>query len=550
MGIKIPKAIIFARVSSVEQKESGFSLPAQIKILTEYADNRGLDIAKTYSISETASKRDQRKTFDEMLNYVTKNKIKVLIFEKVDRVTRNLKDSVKIQDWLDGDPERQLHCIKDSLVLHQGSRSQEKLNWDLRVAIAKNYADNLSEEVRKGYNEKIAQKIYPGKPKLGYISVGRGQLREIIQDPQKAPLMKELLEEFSTGNYSAKTLRDKANKSGLINDGNRKLSTTGTYRYLIDPFYYGYFEWNGVLHEGGHEPLISKETYDLNQRILKRGSYPRYRVHNYALKGIVKCGECNGMVTWYEKKGRVYGECNMKDKDENACKQKKCGREDKYIEEIVNILKTFQIYDKRLIEAIREELKKENQDQAVREELTLNQAETRIKQIRASLNTAYEDRINGIIDISKYQEIEKRYEEEQKGLEDTVKRIKKYSDRQKDIGLAIFDLAQNGEKIFEKADIDEKKTLLNTMFSNLYLLDGKMKYEINPAFTVMRDKVLQTNEMLLESSGIVRITNINPEKPELGKKVDVLDEIEYVTLTNSVIRSGRDSNEIKILASK
>ena len=44
-------------------------------------------------------------------------------------------------------------------------------------------------------------------------------------------------------------------------------------------------------------------------------------------------------------------------------------------------------------------------------------AETRIRQIRASLNTAYEDRINGIIDIRKYQEIEKRYEDEQKSLE-------------------------------------------------------------------------------------------------------------------------------------
>ena len=542
MGNKLPKAIIFARVSSVEQKESGFSLPAQIKILTEYADNRGLDIAKTYSISETASKRDQRKTFDEMLNYVTKEKIKVLIFEKVDRVTRNLKDSVKIQDWLDGDNERQLHCIKDSLVLHQGSRSQEKLNWDLRVAIAKNYADNLSEEVRKGYNEKIGQKIYPGKPKLGYISVGRGQGREIIQDPQKAPLMKELLEQFATGNYSAKTIRDKANQSGLINDCRRKLSTTGTYRYLIDPFYYGFFEWNGTLHEGKHEPLISKETYDMNQRILKRGSYPRFRTHDYALKGIVKCGECHGMVTWYAKKDRIYGECNIKDKDEKTCHQRKCGREDKYMEEIIGILKAFQIYDKRLIEAIREELKKDNENQTVREELTLEHAETRIKQIRASLNTAYEDRINGIIDITKYQEVEKRYLEEEKGLDDTIKRIKNYSNKQKEIGLAIFDLAQNGERIFEQSTVEQKRTLLNTMFSNLYLLDGRMKYEINPAFVVMRDKVLQTNEMLLESSGVVKITDINPEKPELGKKVDVLNEVEYVTLTNSVIRGGRDSN--------
>ena len=84
--------------------------------------------------------------------------------------------------------------------------------------------------------------------------------------------------------------------------------------------------------------------------------------------------------------------------------------------------------------------------------------------------------------------------------------------------------------------MEEKRTLLNTMFSNLYLFDGEMRYEINPAFTVMRDKVFQTNEMLLESSEIVKITDINPEKPELGKNVDVLDEVEYVTLTNSVIR--------------
>ena len=542
METKLPKAIIFARVSSVEQKESGFSLPSQIKLLTEYAENRGLDIAKTYSISETASKRDQRKTFDQMLDYVTKEDIKNLIFEKVDRVTRNLKDSVKIQDWLDGDSERQLHCIKDSLILHQGSRSQEKLNWDIRVAIAKNFADNLSEEVRKGYKEKIEQKIYPGKPKLGYISIGRGQAREIIPDPVKAPLMKELLKEFSTGNYSARTIRDKANSSRLINNFKRKLSTTGTYRYLTDPFYYGYFEWNNKLYEGKHQPLISKETYDLNQKILKRGSYPHFRIHNYALKGLVKCGECHGMVTWYEKKGKVYGECNLKDRDDNKCNQRKCGREDKYLKDIVKILRTFQIYDKRLIEAIREELKKENKDQAIREQITLDQAETRIRQIRASLNTAYEDRINGVIEVTKYQEIESKYEEEEKSLEQTINKIKKYSDKQKDIGLAIFDLSQKGEQIFDRATDDERRTLLNTMFSNLYLLDGKMKYEINPAFRVMHDKVVQTNDILMESSGIVKITDINPEKPELGKNAEVLDEIEYVTLTNSVMRDGRDSN--------
>ena len=542
MENKQKKAIIFARVSSVEQKESGFSLPAQIKLLTEYAHNKNLKIDKTYSISESASKREQRKTFDQMLDYVTKNDVKILIFEKVDRVTRNLKDSVKIQDWLEGDPERQLHCIKDSLVLHRDSRSQEKLNWDLRVAIAKNYADNLSEEVRKGYNEKIAQKIYPGRPKLGYLSVGRGPARQIILDEKKAPLLKKLLEDFSTGNYSALTLMNKANSMGLINNFGRKTSKTAVYRYLTDPFYYGYFEWNGEIYEGKHEPLISKETYDLNQRILKRGNYPKFRIHDYALKGLVKCGECKKMITWYEKKGKVYGECNTKDRPDGKCNQKICGREDKYVKEIVDLLKTFQIYDKRLIGAIRKELQKDNEDQHHREELILENAESRIRQIRSAVSTAYDDRINNIISVEKYQEIKDKYDSEEKSLEEEIRRIKKYSDKQREIGLAIFDLSQNGEKIFKKASNEEKRTLLNVMFSNLYLLDGKMQYEVNPAFEIVRKKVLETNDVLLESSGVVEIRDLDPGKPELGKEAVVIDEMEYSVMTSTVWRNGRDSN--------
>jgi len=322
----------------------------------------------------------------------------------------------------------------------------------------------------------------------------------------------------------------------------RKLSLSGTYTYLIDPFYYGYFIWNNILHEGKHKPLISKETYELNQRILKKGVRPRFRIHTYALKGIVKCGECKKIVTWYEKKGKVYGECNTKDKRKDLCNQKKCGREDLYMKEIVEMLKTFQIYDKRLIEAIREELMKENESQYERERLTLANAESRIMSIRSALNTAYEDRLSGLIEMSKYQEIEKKYNDEQKGLEDTVKKIKKYSDKQKEIGLAIFDLSQNGEKIFQKATDEDKRSLLNIMFKNVYLLDGRMKYEINPAFTIMRNKALQTNNILLKSSGVVEIRDVNTEKPELGRNAVVTNEVMYADLTNSIIRNGWGSN--------
>ena len=38
------KAVIYARVSSKEQEREGFSIPAQLKLLREYAERKGFAI--------------------------------------------------------------------------------------------------------------------------------------------------------------------------------------------------------------------------------------------------------------------------------------------------------------------------------------------------------------------------------------------------------------------------------------------------------------------------------------------------------------------------
>src|SRR6266496_1003956 len=136
-------AVIMARVSSKEQRDSGNSLQAQEKLLREYAHARAMRVDRTYSIAETASKAAQRKKFAELMDFMREKNVKLLVVEKVDRLTRSLKDLVLIDEWLEQDPERRVHFVKDSLVLHRDARSQEKLSWGIRVVLAKNYIDNL-----------------------------------------------------------------------------------------------------------------------------------------------------------------------------------------------------------------------------------------------------------------------------------------------------------------------------------------------------------------------------------------------------------------------
>ena len=50
------KAIIYARVSSKEQEKEGFSIPAQLKLLNEYAEKNDLVVVKEFVDTETAKK--------------------------------------------------------------------------------------------------------------------------------------------------------------------------------------------------------------------------------------------------------------------------------------------------------------------------------------------------------------------------------------------------------------------------------------------------------------------------------------------------------------
>ena len=65
----------------------------------------------------------------------------------------------------------------------------------IKVLMAKNYIDNLSEEARKGQQEKAEQGIWPTKAPLGYLNVpGEDGKRIIAPDPAVASIIAKIFE--------------------------------------------------------------------------------------------------------------------------------------------------------------------------------------------------------------------------------------------------------------------------------------------------------------------------------------------------------------------
>jgi site-specific DNA recombinase len=145
------QAVIYARVSSKEQEKEGFSIPAQLKLLKEYASANGFAVVQDYVDVETA-KQTGRAAFGEMVAYLKAHPVvRVMLVEKTDRLYRNLKDWVTVDEL-----EVEIHFPKEGVVLSRESRSSEKFMHGIKVLMAKNYIDNLSEETRKGMTENLA----------------------------------------------------------------------------------------------------------------------------------------------------------------------------------------------------------------------------------------------------------------------------------------------------------------------------------------------------------------------------------------------------------
>jgi DNA invertase Pin-like site-specific DNA recombinase len=150
-------------VSSKDQEREGFSIPAQLKFLREYAQTHQLNVLHEFVDVETA-KTTGRKQFGEMVRFLRDHKTcRVVLVEKTDRLYRNFRDCVTLEDL-----DVEIHLPKEGQVISKDSKSQAKLVHGIQLVIARNYIENLRDEVRKGMREKAAQGIYPSRPPLGY----------------------------------------------------------------------------------------------------------------------------------------------------------------------------------------------------------------------------------------------------------------------------------------------------------------------------------------------------------------------------------------------
>ena len=194
---------------------------------------------------------------------------------------------------------------------------QGKFMLSIAFSQSKYYVDNLSENIKRGHRNKVKDGIWPQMSPLGYLNVKGGG---IIPNIEMSPLIKKTFEAYATGNFTLREVREKFNALGLKTKSDKELSTSNYQNMLRNPIYTGLMRYNGEIHEGKHEPIITKKLFDTVQEVMSRKSKPKSKgLKDYLYRGFFRCGECGCFITTEQQKGHNYLRCT---KRKNPCEQK------------------------------------------------------------------------------------------------------------------------------------------------------------------------------------------------------------------------------------
>jgi DNA invertase Pin-like site-specific DNA recombinase len=480
LGGASASVVIYARVSGKDQEKEGFSIPAQLELLRAYASANGYTVAQEFVDVETA-KQAGRGSFGRMVAFLKLDATcRTILVEKTDRLYRNFKDYVTI-DELGVD----IHLVKENVVLSPHSRSSEKFMHGVKVLMAKNYIDNLSEEVKKGLHQKAQEGMWPTFAPLGYKNVvGPDAKRIIVPDDELAPVVRKLFERYASGKYSLKEVAKLARADGLVYRKSGTLVPTSTvHKILRKRAYCGEYDYNGVTYAGKYEGIISKELWQeaqdvLDSRHLKR---PKKRTHDFAFSNLITCGHCGCAMVGEIKKGRyIYYHCTGY---KGKCPEPYT-REEVLERAFTDLLRGLS-FSKEVLRWVTRALRESHKDERSFREETIAKLQREHRRMQDRIDAMYMDKLDGRIDNEFFDRKATEFRSEQSRLMRDIQAHQSANRCYVEEGIRLLELAHRAHELFESQPTNEKRKLLDFVLSNSHWKDGRLEAEYRQPFDLI-----------------------------------------------------------------
>ena len=364
-----------------------------------------------------------------------------------------------------------IHFTKEGAVVGPNARSSDKFMHGIRVLMAKNYSDNLSEEVKKGLQEKVLRGEWPHGAPWGYENNEDKHTIEI--DPVKSVIVRWLYKRYAIGDISVKRLHEEyiALNNGIV------LGLSYIKKILSNPFYKGQMLWKGTVYPAIHEPLIDTPTWETVQLILSASSKPPYarRYNLFTYSRLIKCSYCGCSIVAEIKKGRyIYYHCSEK---RGPCKENGYIRQelldDQFLAEIRKLKMDEEEFEAQM--EVIQSLKQKEKEDFVEEERFLRhkimEVQTDLEMLYRKQKDLHSQRFAGRDEhdaiLEKLSDLTERLKDIQ------VPRESKYAEHER-----LLDFTHRADKLFLNGTMEIRRKVVETLFEDITMVDSKVNVKV------------------------------------------------------------------------
>ena len=294
----------YARVSTTEQAIHGLSIDAQMATLRAFAGDQTVGEYIDAGVSARIPVK-KRPELSRLLQDVEADKIDLIVFMRLDRWTRNIREYYKAQDILDAHNVAWKALQED----YETQTAAGRLKVNIMLAVAQDEADRTSERIKAVFDRKRAKGLVPSGAQAFGIVNDKG----VLKPSEDAEKVRAAFDAFiSARSARAVTIQSKEILGHPLTDNG--------VRYMLRNESY--------LTAG----VIDKDTWDKTQEILSIRAIRKPKTdRQYLFAGIIVCPVCGCKMTshcWtYKDSTYIYYRCYRETKNKQ-CSYNKSVRED------------------------------------------------------------------------------------------------------------------------------------------------------------------------------------------------------------------------------
>lgn len=315
----------YTRVSTEEQATSGYSLGAQETQITAKCTAHAWTLSRVYSDAGKSGKSVAgRGELKALLHDAQQGLFTRVVFTKLDRLSRSLRDLLDICDQLD---RAGVEIVSISESIDTGTPAGRMMR-NVMGSLAEFEREVIVGRIKDGLAQAAREGTPTGPIPLGYVRDEDG----LVKPDQHAPMVAELFDRYASGAWSLRQLSSWATSTGLRSTKGNVLDRMGLRKILTNRFYVGELVFHArsasrEVFAGKHEAIVDVDVFEYVQKQLQRrrkdNSKSTWGRDPYPVSGIAICAHCGAGLSGCQSGKRLrYLRCSTAARrGKSACRQ-------------------------------------------------------------------------------------------------------------------------------------------------------------------------------------------------------------------------------------